>query len=73
MLAWGCILFCLKNGAKLTNIRQINFTTSILKGTTSDITTISPEEQKYYALSVFPKNITIGGSQFTEAFIEAFL
>ena len=69
----GAFYFVSKNGAKITNIRQINFTTSILKGITSDITTISPEEQKYYALSAFPKIITIGPFQFCEEFIENFL
>ena len=69
----GAFYFVSKNGAKLTNIRQINFTTSILKGITNDITTISPEEQKYYASSAFPKIITIGRYQLCEAFIEAFL
>ena len=69
----GAFYFVSKNGAKLTNIRQINFTTSILKGITSDITTISPEEQKYYALSAFPKIITIGRYQLCEAFIENML
>ena len=69
----GAFYFASKNGAKLTNIRQINLTTSILKGITNVITTISPGEQKYYASSAFPKIITIGRYQFTEAFIEAFL
>ena len=69
----GAFYFVSKNGAKITNIRQINFTTSILKGITSDITTISPEEQKYYALSAFPKVISIGRYKFCEEFIENFL
>ena len=69
----GAFYFISKNGAKYTNIGQINFTISILKGITSDITTISPEEQKYYVLSAFPKIITIGRYQLCEAFIENML
>ena len=80
-LTYGYLEICLrvgafysvsKSGAKITNIRQINFTTSILKGITGDITIISPEEQKYYALSAFQRLLQLVVIKYVKRFLKLF-
>ncbi|KAI5522046.1 hypothetical protein TVAGG3_0573390, partial [Trichomonas vaginalis G3] len=46
---------------------------SKIKGITDDITSIPPEEQRYYALNAFPKVLKIGRFNLNEEFIEGFL
>ncbi|KAI5488529.1 phage tail repeat-like family [Trichomonas vaginalis G3] len=46
---------------------------SKIKGITDDITSIPPEEQRYYALNAFPKVLKIGRFNFNEEFIKGFL
>ncbi|KAI5550264.1 hypothetical protein TVAGG3_0195380 [Trichomonas vaginalis G3] len=46
---------------------------SKIKGITDDITSIPPEEQRYYALNAFPKVLKIGRFNLNEEFIKGFL
>ena len=46
---------------------------SKIKGITDDITSIPPEEQRYYALNAFPKILKIGKYDLNESFITNFL
>ncbi|KAI5540231.1 phage tail repeat-like family, partial [Trichomonas vaginalis G3] len=46
---------------------------SKIKGITDDITSIPPEEQRYYAFNAFPKVLKIGRFNLNEEFIKGFL
>ncbi|KAI5499661.1 keratin-associated protein family, partial [Trichomonas vaginalis G3] len=65
--------FVCKGGAVISNIKEILFMNSKIKGITDDITSIPPEEQRYYALNAFPKVLKIGRFNLNEEFIEGFL
>ncbi|EAY17923.1 hypothetical protein TVAG_225490 [Trichomonas vaginalis G3] len=65
--------FVCKGGAVISNIKEILFMNSKIKGITDDITSIPPEEQRYYALNAFPKVLKIGRFNLNEKFIEGFL
>ncbi|KAI5515846.1 hypothetical protein TVAGG3_0483040, partial [Trichomonas vaginalis G3] len=65
--------FVCKGGAVISNIKEILFMNSKIKGITDDITSIPPEEQRYYALNAFPKVVKIGRFNLNEEFIEGFL
>ncbi|EAY06667.1 hypothetical protein TVAG_211170 [Trichomonas vaginalis G3] len=65
--------FVCKGGAVISNIKEILFLNSKIKGITDDITSIPPEEQRYYALNAFPKILKIGRFNLNEEFIEGFL
>ncbi|KAI5511027.1 hypothetical protein TVAGG3_0727710, partial [Trichomonas vaginalis G3] len=65
--------FVCKGGAMISNIKEILFMNSKIKGITDDITSIPPEEQRYYALNAFPKVLKIGRFNLNEEFIEGFL
>ncbi|KAI5514760.1 hypothetical protein TVAGG3_0466130, partial [Trichomonas vaginalis G3] len=65
--------FVCKGGAVISNIKEILFMNSKIKGITDDITSISPEEQRHYALNAFPKVLKIGRFNLNEEFIEGFL
>ncbi|EAX82195.1 hypothetical protein TVAG_462260 [Trichomonas vaginalis G3] len=65
--------FVCKGGAVISNIKEILFMNSKIKGITDDITSIPPEEQRYYALNTFPKVLKIGRFNLNEEFIEGFL
>lgn len=69
----GKFHFVSKGGAIISNIREILFMNSKIKGITDDITTIPPEEQRYYALNAFPKVLKIGKYDLNEEFISNFL
>ncbi|KAI5522724.1 phage tail repeat-like family [Trichomonas vaginalis G3] len=65
--------FVCKGGAVISNIKEILFMNSKIKGITDDITSIPPEEQRYYALNAFPKVLKIGRFNLNEEFIKGFL
>ncbi|KAI5544749.1 hypothetical protein TVAGG3_0107260 [Trichomonas vaginalis G3] len=65
--------FVCKGGAVISNIKEILFMNSKIKGITDDITSIPPEEQRYYALNAFPKVLKIGRFNLNVEFIEGFL
>ncbi|KAI5504622.1 phage tail repeat-like family [Trichomonas vaginalis G3] len=65
--------FVCKGGAVISNIKEILFMNSKIKGITDDITSIPPEEQRYYALNASPKVLKIGRFNLNEEFIEGFL
>ncbi|KAI5518798.1 phage tail repeat-like family [Trichomonas vaginalis G3] len=65
--------FVCKGGAVISNIKEILFMNSKIKGITDDITSIPPEEQRYYALNAFPTVLKIGRFNLNEEFIEGFL
>ncbi|KAI5492679.1 hypothetical protein TVAGG3_1028490 [Trichomonas vaginalis G3] len=65
--------FVCKGGAVISNIKEILFMNSKIKGITDDITSIPPEEQRYYALNAFPKVLKIGRFNLNKEFIEGFL
>ncbi|EAY01397.1 hypothetical protein TVAG_325110 [Trichomonas vaginalis G3] len=65
--------FVCKGGAVISNIKEILFMNSKIKGITDDITSIPPEEQRYYALNAFPNVLKIGRFNLNEEFIEGFL
>ncbi|KAI5512202.1 keratin-associated protein family, partial [Trichomonas vaginalis G3] len=65
--------FVCKGGAVISNIKEILFMNSKIKGIPDDITSIPPEEQRYYALNAFPKVLKIGRFDLNEEFIEGFL
>ncbi|KAI5509647.1 phage tail repeat-like family [Trichomonas vaginalis G3] len=69
----GHFEFVCKGGAMISNIKEILFMNSKIKGITDDITSIPPEEQRYYALNAFPKVLKIGRFNLNEEFIEDFL
>ncbi|KAI5531068.1 phage tail repeat-like family [Trichomonas vaginalis G3] len=65
--------FVCKGGAVISNIKEILFMNSKIKGITDDITSIPPEEQRYYALNAFPKVLKIRRFNLNEEFIKGFL
>ncbi|KAI5551732.1 hypothetical protein TVAGG3_0218380 [Trichomonas vaginalis G3] len=65
--------FVCKGGVVISNIKEILFMNSKIKGITDDITSIPPEEQRYYALNAFPKVLKIGRFSLNEEFIKGFL
>ncbi|KAI5509689.1 hypothetical protein TVAGG3_0707970, partial [Trichomonas vaginalis G3] len=65
--------FVCKGGAVISNIKEILFMNSKIKGITDDITSIPPEEQRYYTLNAFPKVLKIGRFNLNEEFIKGFL
>ncbi|KAI5512878.1 hypothetical protein TVAGG3_0756100, partial [Trichomonas vaginalis G3] len=65
--------FVCKGGTVISNIKEILFMNSKIKGITDDITSIPPEEQRYYALNAFPKVLKIGRFNLNEEFIKGFL
>ncbi|KAI5553309.1 hypothetical protein TVAGG3_0240680, partial [Trichomonas vaginalis G3] len=69
----GHFEFVCKGGAVISNIKEILFMNSKIKGITDDITSIPPEEQRYYALNAFPKVLKIGRFNLNEEFIKGFL
>jgi len=69
----GSYYFISRGGARISNIREIKFNTSIIRGITDDITTIPIEDQKHFALSAFPKVLTLGKYKLTEEFIKGIL
>ena len=73
LLKDGKLQFISKGGAIISNIKEIIFMNSKIRGITDDITSIPPEEQRYYALNAFPKILKIGKYDLNESFITNFL
>ena len=73
LLKDGKFQFISKGGAIISNIKEIIFMNSKIRGITDDITSIPPEEQRYYALNAFPKILKIGKYDLNESFITNFL
>jgi len=72
----GVFHFVSRGGARISNIREINFFGNLslsLMGLTDDVTQIPPEYQRFYAMSALSKLIQLGQFQLTEGFISDFL
>jgi hypothetical protein len=69
----GIYHFVSNGGAQISNIRDINFVGSILKGITDDISKIDEKEHLHYALAANTNKFKIGQFELNEEMIKSIL